>query len=561
MLCSLELENFILFEKARFEFSPGLNAVSGETGAGKSLVARALALALGGRGGQDAIRAGCEAAKVRAIFRIERECPEPAAPDGRIVLERVIRRDGGGGMTVNGKPASAQAVRTRWGSRVDFAAQNERVRLADPAYQAEILDAYGRLETSAAAYRELFRNAESLRNRLNAGREERELVRLRLERARGELDMLREAGFDPAADLSLENDIRELSHSAAVVQAAGEAMAAIEGGEPSVIDALIQAKRVVERMAGASPRLREAGGRLAAGLEAVREATAVLTAAGESEAADPRRLDTMIERSERLKNLGRRFGCGVEGLEEARKRIEAEVARLSEWDSGDDETRRRLDALLPEVAEAGLALGRKRREAAKRLARAVNRELADLGMAQTGFEVVFEPLWTPAMPAGDILTAGAAGLDGLGFYISPNPGEAASAMAGAASGGEASRAALALKAALSRVHRPELVFLDEIDSGVGSRLGSELGKKLALIAENGQVIVITHLPQITAHAATHIRVAKRVRGGRTAARVEKLEGRERVEEMARMIHGCSAGEVTREQARLMLIEGGHAETP
>jgi DNA repair protein RecN (Recombination protein N) len=173
-------------------------------------------------------------------------------------------------------------------------------------------------------------------------------------------------------------------------------------------------------------------------------------------------------------------------------------------------------------------------------------------MEQAGFSVDFEPLWAEGMPLEDILNAGASGLDEVNFFLSPNPGEAPSAVAGAVSGGEASRAVLAIKAALSGVYRPDVMFLDEVDAGVGSRLGRELGVKLGGMAATRQVVVITHLPQIAAYAARHLKVSKSVKKNRTAASVAALEGEDRVREIASMIHGSAANEVTLRQAQEML---------
>ncbi|MCL2001022.1 MAG: AAA family ATPase [Planctomycetes bacterium] len=562
MLQSLELENFLLFEKASFEFSLGLNAVSGETGAGKSLLAKALGLALGGRGGQDAIRSGAVEARVRAVFQIDPAkwadtAGRLADASGTVAIERVIRRDGSE-FSVNNQVLTAQAVRQALAPLVDFAAQNEQVRLACPSYQLELLDAHAKLGGQAEEYRGLYRVAESLAKRLRAGGEERELVRLRLERLRGELRELEQLAFDPETDSRLEDEIREMSHAAAIVQAAAEAMQLLETGEPPALEALGRAGRTLERMAGVSDRLAEAGRDFFDLLERAEGVRLRLAAVSEEMDADPARIDAMIGRSEKLKAMAKRLDCRVEELAATRTRLEAEIGDLSEWDAGEEEIRRKLAALFPGLTAAGRALSDRRREGAGRLTRFVNRELAGLGMEQAGFEAALESLWREGMPPERILELGPSGFDEVNFCLSPNPGEAASPLAGAVSGGEASRAMLAIKAALSEVYRPDLMFLDEVDAGVGARLGRELGDKLRGLALTRQVVIITHLPQIAACAATHLKVAKKVRGGRTTARVERLEGEARLREIASMIHGSSAGRATLTQAREMLVEGGNA---
>lgn len=560
----LRLHNFLLFEKAEFAFSKGLNAVSGETGAGKSLVAKALGLALGGRGGHDIIRSGCDEAVIEAVFRPDvAASPELAAwldKDGRVTVRRGVRRNkDGGGLSVNGKPVTAGSVRSALAPLVDFAAQNEHMRLADPAYQVHLLDAYGKLEAAVERYQAAFRKADGLARRLQAGRQERELVRLRLERAREELAEIDRAGYDASEDATLEDDIREMSNAAGIVRAAAEAAARLEAGEPGPVEALAAAWKMLEKMAAVSPRLAEAAADLEQAMELAESALGKLTGMVGDLDADPQRLDAMIGRSEMLKALAKRLECDVSALPSVRDKLALEIEDLSGWDAGEDEVRARLAAELPLVAEAGLALGRRRRDAAKRLAKAVNRELAGLGMEQAGFLVDFEPLWEEGMPLDDILAAGLNGLDGVNFFLSPNPGEAPSAVAGAVSGGEASRAVLAIKAALSEVYRPDLMFLDEVDAGVGARLGRELGMKLDEMASSRQIIVITHLPQIASYADNHLKVTKAVRKGRTSAGVENLTGEARVQEVASMIHGSGANEVTILQAREMLADGAHGK--
>lgn len=556
MLKTLEVTNFLLFEHTVFAFDTGLNAVSGETGAGKSLVARALGLALGGRGGQDVIRSGTNEARVRAEFAVDDNWTDAertlADSAGTLVLERVVRRTGQGAMLVNGKAMPAGKVRETFAPMVDFAAQNESMRLADPVYQLQLLDAYAGLAGAAEEYRADFAAAAAVQRRITAGREERELVRIRLERAREEAAYLEKLAFDTRTDPQIEQTIHELSHSAAIVQAAGEAAALLEQGEQSPMDALAQAHRTVERLAAVSPGLRTAGEELEAALEAAGRALDALGGLAGGLDADPARLDALISRAEKLKAAAHRFECQVRDLPAAAERLAKEIDDLSCWDAGEDEARALLDKLLPPLAEKGSNLAAARRKKAADLARVVDRELASLGMPDAGFSVEFETLWNADMPLVALLDAGPDGPEEAAFFLRPNPGEAPSPIAGGASGGESSRAVLALKAALSEVYRPGLMFLDEIDAGVGARLGRELSVKLRALADSRQIIVITHLPQIAAAARRHLMVAKKVAGGRTTAGVRALEGNDRVAEIASMIDGHSATDITRRQALEML---------
>lgn len=565
MLVELRLENFVLFEKAVFTFGAGLTAISGETGAGKSLIARALALALGDRGGQDAIRADCPAAEIAAAFMIREaglaealaESGVPANRGDSLRFERSLKRSSPGRLTVNGTAIAAHAVRGALPVLVDFSAQNEQVRLAEPEYQRELLDRFGGLD--AGEYFPLRRRAEELHRRLDASEAERTRQLARRERVREDLERLRVFGYSPAADAAIEDRIRETAHAAEVSQAALEALDSLSDGETPAAGTVASVRKRLERLSDRSSAVREAVAllaeveeRLSSVLDALRQAAAV-------QDSDPEELDRLINRAEDLKSLARRMGCRPEELPDLEKRLREEEAKLAAWGEGEDEARDELKKLLPRLAKAGLDLSRRRREAALRLSKAVNRELAGLGMNKNGFMVDFDPLWSEGDDLEKLLNAGTNGLEEVVFLIAPNPGEPASPLSKTASGGEAARALLALKAALADAHRPPLLFLDEVDAGVGGRLGAALGEKLKALSKGRQVVVITHLPQIAAYADRHLRVAKRVVKGRTVAVVEELDRAGRVEEMAQMIHGASAGDITRRQAEEMLEQagGGH----
>ncbi|MBN2712932.1 MAG: DNA repair protein RecN [Planctomycetes bacterium] len=561
MLQELYLENYVLFEKASLDFSSGLNAISGETGAGKSLIAGAISLALGERAKADVIRSGADSAVVSAVFHLDGKTTKSfinetgLEPDdnGNLLFERTIRREGGSKLSINGRPASAASARSAAEHILDIAAQNEHTRITEPAYQQELLDKFGKLEKDVAEYGEAFAKAASLLRRLEAGDSEKERVRRRIEQINDDLELIAQAGYDSESDPYLEDRIRTLSHSEAISAICQKGVDSLYEGEDSIQDALSSLIRETESMTDNCPALKEA-------LECLNEAAAGIDEAvrsyRETESSidcSPGELESTIERAEMLKKIARRLGCDIAELPEKQDNLSRELDELSGWETDTDEVKEQLNKLLKNVRELGLSLRAKREKVGKKLAKSVAAELNDLEMEQAGFYVELRPLWAEGKDKIGILkSANAGGLDEVEFMLTPNPGEAPSSLSASASGGEASRAMLAVKSALSATHFPPVLFFDEIDAGIGGRLGDTIGAKLSDLAKDRQVIAITHLPQLAAHAKTHLKVSKKVDGKRTTATIESIDGEARVEEIAQMIRGKASTATTMAQAREML---------
>lgn len=559
MLDELYLEQFVLFEQAAIPLGPGLNVISGETGAGKSLVAQALGQALGGRAENDLIRADASEARVAAVFRLPSDHAAwtgldlPPDGEGRLVLERVLRREGGGRLSAGGRPVSGTTLRPVAAGLVDFAAQNESVRLADPAYQREMLDRFGGLDAAVSRYAEAYARASGLRQRLRAGDAERERVRRRAEALGEELARIAAVDFDEKTDPVLEERIRALSRTAEVTALAADAVARLYEEDGAVASTLARIRRETDRMASLMPSLGRAAEALAEACAHVDGAVGYFRDAADELDAGVDDLDALIERAERLKALARRLGVEVAEIPARRAALEGELTECLGWDQDADQLRAALAECEPAVVELGLALRRAREKAASRLNRAVNRELADLGMNQAGFDARVTPRWRESDGVSTLWDgAGPEGLDEVEFLLAPNPGEASSPLSRTASGGEMSRALLALKTALGGVLRAPTLFLDEIDAGVGGRLGEVLGRKLWMLSRDRQVVCITHLPQVAAWADAHVRIGKATRRKRTVSTVERLDAESRLEEIAQMIHGAAATGTTRCQAGEML---------
>ena len=611
MLEELHLRDLVIFDRCSLPFAPGLNVISGETGAGKSLLASAISLALGARASAELIRSGCESAAVRAVFgrpddprvaAILRDNGLDDAEAETLVFARQLRAGQPSRLSLNGAPVSAALARQVTDFLFDMAAQNEHTRLTDPAYQRELLDSCGGVDP--APYREKFLAAAAILQRLEAGDAQKEKVKLELERVRYKLQKIDEFAFDPESDLTLENRIVALAHEEQIRAVAAAGAELLAEGEDSLSERLGAFLKQCAPLAEFSRPVAAAAESLDAALASIDDAARELQAAQEGDGAEGD-VDALVARSEALKNLLRLVDCpdGAAGLPGAAAALRAREAELASWEVDDAELRAQMGRLCAEAAALGRELHAARLKAAEQLCQRVNKELRDLEMPQANFSVRFTPLWagaeaapittaapiTPAAPGktakaakpekaakaekpraravaaapaplpgdpADLLRqANSGGLYEVGFLIAPNPGEAASTLAETASGGEASRAMLAIKSALAAAHDAQTLFFDEIDSGVGGRLGDVLGRKLRELARDRQVIVITHLPQIAAYADRHLKVAKSAAKGRTTARIEELSGEARVEEIAQMINGSAATAVTRAQAEEMLARG------
>ena len=537
MLLEISVENVALIEEATLELSPGLNAITGETGAGKTLLATALQLLLGGRARSEAVRAGAEKATIEGTFLL----PEDAGPgmladalgdlaeevdaeDG-LVLRRTLTGEGRSRCFVGGVSVSVRALGALGERLVSYHSQREQVRLTEPAEQLDILDDFlsGDASKTRRDHEELWRSVE---------RDRRELAEVRAtgEARLREADFLRfQVGELEAAEYSTEeadNLVRErdrLRNVTDLQQAAAEASAALaseEGG--GAVDSVARARGELETAlrfdAGLAGLLERLGG-LSAELEDV---LYELRSYVEELEADPARLEIVDDRIAALRTLERKYG-DVDGyLEDARARL-ARLENLGE-EKADLEARvsdgeRRLEELA-----ARLSAGR--RKAAKRLAKKVQENLAGLNLGKTEFQAGL----VPAEP-------GPTGRERAEFEIQPNPGEPALPVRRYASGGELSRIMLAIRLAQERVEPGATYVFDEVDAGIGGETATAVGVKLRELGERNQVLTITHLPQIASEAASHVVVAKEEANGRTITRITRVEGEERLKEMARMLSG------------------------
>ena len=542
------------------ELAPGFNVVTGETGAGKSMVVDALSLALGARARPDLVRAGATEAEVEALFELAegaratlRLQAAGIPTDRELVVRRVVQAEGRSRAYVNGRLCTAAQLAEVAADLCDIASQHESVSLTDPSTHVEYLDAFGQLDGDRSRVAELVDAlAEVVRELHEASAQERGRAE-REDFLRWQLREIDELGPRDGEETELEYERGRLRHAEKLQSATRRAAERLYEGEATICDELARLGAELDQAAAIDGSL--AG--LARSVESARaeltEAARALARYAEGVEASPERLAEVEERSFRLQKLLRTHGPATADLLAHRAAIARELTSLSSASERVAELEVEKVRRVNEAGAVARALSRKRRDAAELLAAAIGRELSQLGMGRA--RVVVEV--SPSSAVSDALLVDGAkltrvGIDRVEFLIAPNRGEDPRPLRKIASGGELSRALLALKRVLSDQGPVGTFVFDEVDAGVGGAIAEVIGRSIADIARHRQVICITHLPQIAALADAHFVVGKQEARGRTSASVRRLEAGERVEELARMIGGIKVGDAARKAAAEML---------
>ncbi|HEY3164324.1 MAG TPA: DNA repair protein RecN [Candidatus Limnocylindrales bacterium] len=537
-LLELTVIDLALIERLRLELAPGLNVFTGETGAGKSLLIDALGLAIGARADTTLVRHGAEAARVTALFD---RLPEP------LIAAREVSVGGRSTARLDDEPVTAARLADVTGAVVEIHGQHDQQRLLDERWQRDLLDAFGGHETMRAAIAAAVDRWRENRTLLAALElDPRELTR-RLELAEHESVEIAGADLQPGEAEEIKMRLDAAQHGEAIARGSATLVDALAGEERGARDVAAAALHEARTLARLDPRFGEIAERLG-GVEAeLDDLASTVRELAETVDHDPAALARLAERLSTIYGLERRFGDDEEAVIAHGERAAAEAERLRGID--DERAARQADdaRLLERVAAAASDLSAARATAARSLGSDVGRVLAGLGFALDVFEVGLgrRPAGRdePAVEVdGDAVAFDASGIDQVVFRIAPNAGEPARALAKIASGGELSRVALAIKEVLAEVDdTPTLVF-DEIDTGIGGRSADPVGRSLWLLGRRHQVLCVTHLPQIAAHADAHFRIAKRERDGRTVTEVALLDGEARVAELGEMLGGSDGGE-------------------
>lgn len=548
MITELRVRDLATIADVTLQLGPGLNVLTGETGAGKSMLVDAVALLLGARADSGLVRPGASRVVVEGAFDLDagglRRRLEGAGLDAeeeRLVIRREVSADGRSRAWVNGSPTTI-GVLARFGSLlVDLHGQHETQSLLQAEAQREILDAFGGAEGERAALRESHAAVESLRGEEAALVARRDEVRRRADYLRHVALEIEQARLRPGEDEELDAEARRLSHAGTLGEQARRLAALLDGDDGGALPALGQADRLLGGLERIDPSVTAWRELLDGAYAQLSELARLAGEYADGLQDDPARLAEVERRRDLIYRLKQKYGATLDAVLGARTGAAAELELLDTADLDLRQLAARRVAAEAACQAAAAALSARRSEAATRLARAVTRLLPDLGLPGGKLDVELPPLGRVE----------ALGQEGVTFTVRLNAGMEARPLARAASGGELSRIMLALKVVLARHDAvPTLVF-DEVDQGIGGEVGAQVGTALAEVASRRQVLVITHLPQIAAHAERHLVVSKAARRGIATSDVQQIHGEDRITEVARML-GDPDAETARRHAEALL---------
>jgi DNA repair protein RecN (Recombination protein N) len=555
MLERLTLSNLALVERAEIGFGPGLNVVTGETGAGKSLLVQSLGLLLGERGDPGLVREGASSAVVEGEFRLEREharrvaerCAEWGVEfDGEtLIVRRDLLAGGRSRALVNQSPVTLASLKALGETLTDLHGQHEHQSLLRPEAGLEALDRLGALHAERDTYASALSGWLAARSELEAlerGLADHADRHAWMEEAARDLD---DARLVPGEEEDLAREAARLAHADRLRDLAGQAIDRLSEGDGSGLDSIRAAFHAVEQAAALDPSLADTLTPLAEARIALQESARSLSEYVATLDADPGALEAIETRRERIARITRKYRRTAAELLRWRDELERDLAIGADQEGARARAREKLAAAEHACRKAGEKLSRRRREEAGIWSTRLTRELKPLGMPHARLQFVVEP-------AGEVPPFLPGGLDRVEIAFTANLGEAPRPLQRIASGGELSRVMLALKTALEAQDPVDVLVFDEVDSGIGGAVAQAVGERLRSLARHRQVVCVTHLPMIAALAASHFRVAKHVVAKRTLVRIEPLEEDARVDELARMLAGDLATPTTRRQARELL---------
>jgi len=572
MLTTLRIKNLALVADLTLEFEPGYNVITGETGAGKSILIGALTLVLGERADRTLIRSGTESCSVEAVFEISGlKAPLASFLDanglepcegGELVLKRAFNASGANRQFINGSPTTLNILAAVGEWLVDIHGPHEHQSLLHPLHQLAMLDAFGHLEPDREAFAQLLRKRAAIEAEKAALIVDEKTYAHQLDLLRFQVNEIAAAQLQPGEEEQLEQEHRRAGNAARLLQLAQTGLELLGDSENSmltqagILGRALQEIRRIDSTAAPLVSFHEHA------VSAFNEVQAELSRYADKLELDPARLQHLEERLNVLHGLKRKYGSSVSEIIEFGREAERKLRALEQREAELARLNAETETLRRELKSCGQGLSAKRRKLLSQLSKAVGQELADLGFKQCRFDITLSSLEsadeemisaTQLQPRGGQPgpRVNSHGFDAIEFQFSPNPGEPLLPLRAIASTGELARVMLALKTVLATEDQVPVLVFDEVDANVGGETGKVVGEKMLQIARTRQVLCITHLPQVAAPAAAHFVANKQTKNGRTTSEIALLEERDRVTELARMLGGQS--DAARRHAESMLM--------
>ncbi|MDO3376717.1 DNA repair protein RecN [Geoalkalibacter halelectricus] len=554
MLTDLNIRNFAIIDQLHVSFGPGFNVLTGETGAGKSILLGAVGLLLGERARSDVVRSGEEEASVEAVFELHDAAREDVGAllaeagiedaQDEILIRRLFSRSGKNRIFINGCLVTLAQLQPIAEKLVTIYGQHEHQSLLRAETHLAALDTFADNAALRDEYQQTFRRLQQCRERLRALQVDERDRQSRLDLLRYQSQEITAANLELGEDEQLETERRLLQHAERLAAATGGGFERLYGQEGAACELVEQTAAELEALTAVDERLSAPAGMLREALYTLEDAAAQLRNYSTALSFDSERQNEVESRLAALAALKRKYGASLSEILKLRDQLLAELEQIDNLDGAREDLGAEITHLEEALRRVGEKLSERRREAGRLLEQRVEAQLADLSMAQARFLVVFQPSVEPL----------GSGLEKCEFHLAPNPGEEPRPLGRIASGGELSRIMLALRRAAPQQEAVATLIFDEVDAGIGGATATRVGEKLRALARDRQVLCVTHLPQVAAFGDRQYHIEKCERDGRTRTAVALLEGEERIREMARMLGGARITERTLEHARELIAQ-------
>lgn len=556
MLEELNIENYALIDTVSVRFDPGLNILSGETGAGKSIIIGALGLVLGQKGESDVIRTGNEQAVVSAVVNIA-ENPDALEwvrshgfepDDGKIIVRRILRKSGGGSLYLQGNPSTRSDMTELMSTVFDLHGQHEHQSLLSTDRQRRLVDEFGKLTATVARFRSDFELLSTKKSEYEEFLSQRRKLLQEADYLEFAVKEIDEAGLTASEEESLRKEKTLIQQAERLFGLVDTVYASTAEGQNGALAELRRAMGALESIAKIDEDLAPLSARLSTAFYEVEDIAETIRGYRSAIDYSPNRLEECEERLAAIHRLEKKYGNTVEEVLAYRDTATAKLETLRDRESGGDQTKTEIERMERDILDRAKSLSAERGAVAKRLSAAINDTLRSLGMPKARFDISI----TQRTSERGRAVCGTFGFDRIEFLISPNPGEELKPLRSIASGGELSRIMLAIKTVLADADTIQSMIFDEVDAGIGGEIAVAVGEHLQELSRQKQVLCITHLASIAVRADNHIKVEKEVTGKRTVTRVATVEGDERTEEIARMLSGDTKGDASVSHARELL---------